>query len=393
MIFTIFSYIVFPFAMIFLLFSGRRDELGARVGFGLKKRKCDILFHCSSVGEFVAVRELIKAFENRGLKVVVSTFTKTALYRAKEEFSTVLLPLDLSFLMRRFIVKNAPKLIVITETELWPNLIKCAHNKSIPIVVVNGRITKKSFSAYRRFSFFLKPVFSRVQEVGAQSSWDKQRYKNLGFKKVSDLGNLKFSANYRQYDSNKIRQKLGFKSRDFIVVFGCMRQGEDELMAEIYPTLKREIEHLKLIIVPRHLNWLKKLQKRFPASELISSKNKSSILIVDRMGELTKMYGTADICIVGGSFVEKGGHNPIEAASQGKAVIIGEFHSSCLDIVSSFKEEDAIVISNKKSLLSDLVFLYKNKKKRAELCNKTKKVISENRGSLQRYQKMIEKYL
>ena len=384
MIFSFLSYLALPFAIFYLLIKGRWKEVGKRLGLGIKKNKKKILFHCASVGEITAATPLLEKLEN----IFVTTMSLTGLERAKK-YDCALLPFDIPFIMVNFLKKIEPSLIILMETEIWPNLVLTAKRAKIPIIIVNGRLTEKSFNPFKRYHIFFKPIIEYIDFVGTQSEKDKARFKELGFKQVENLGNLKFTVNYPKYNAAYERKKIGISDDDFVIVFGCLREGEEIILANIYKKLKDKIKNLKLIIVPRHLNWIKKLQKSFAKSKLLSKDKNSEIIIVDKMGELSKMYAISNLSIVGGSFVNYKGHNPIEAVFYEKPTIIGNYHSSCYEVVKKLK--NGILVSNKKKLLSDILNLYKDRDLQKNMVEISQKVLSENRNS--KYKKLIDSYL
>jgi 3-deoxy-D-manno-octulosonic-acid transferase len=382
--------LLFPAALL-LLFILPFKELKER--FGLKKNteKGAVWFHCASVGEVNALRPLLSEFKKHfpDQRLMLTTMTVTGKKRAEElpELDMIsLIPLDFLPFISGFIKKTDPKIIVIIETELWPALFYAARNKRIPLCLINGRISDKTYQRYRLLSFMIKELFRSVVFTGAQSESDKQRFLKLGFKNVHNTHNLKFCLHLEDYDPQSIRKEWNLKKSDFVLVWGSSRPGEEELLLSMLPELEKNIPHLKVIIAPRHLKRLEQVTTIFkdhPYALLTGLTKKYNILIIDSMNILAKAYAAADIAVVGGSFSDFGGHNPLEPAFYAKPIVIGSYHSSCRQSVKALRNNDAILVSTKESLAADILQLYHNEKKRDSLGSNAKKTLVDNARSVE----------
>ncbi len=396
--FNIILYIIFVFSIPWMYIRFKREERKMRFGTSIPELKETIWIHAASVGEVNAIKPLIIALLNKFVNktFVLTTMTITGLESAGQihpKLITTLFPLDFNFIMKRAFLKLNPELIILVETEFWPNMLYQAKRKNVPVVIVNGRISKKAYPKYKRFSFFWKPLWKAVKTVSAQSEPDANRFKSLGFKDVINIHNLKFCLQLPKFERVNIRNKWNFSKNDFIIVFGSSRPGEEKLIKKKIPILKKEISNLKLIVVPRHLERISEVQdifKEFNYQLYSELKSKTEIIIVDKMGILTEAYAMSDLVIVGGSFFDFGGHNPLEPAFYGLPIIMGEYYSSCLDSVNKLKQNDAIIISSKDELLKNILEIAQNPDYRSILGRNAKKTLQQNSDSLKKNLKIIE---
>ena len=289
-----------------------------------------------------------------------------------------------------------PELVVLVETEFWPNMLYRAKRNDVSVIIINGRISERTYPKYRKFLFFWKPLWKAVKTVSAQSEPDANRFKSLGFKDVINNRNLKFCLQLSEFERENLRNKWHISKNDFIIVFGSSRPGEEKLIKEIFPFLKKEISNLKLIIVPRHLDRILEVRdifKEFNYQLYTELKSNPEIIIVDKMGILTEAYAISDLAIVGGSFFDFGGHNPLEPAFYGLPIIMGEYYSSCLDSVNKLKQNDAIIILSKNELLQNILKIAQNPDYLSILNNNAKKTLQQNCDSLKKNLKIIERFM
>ena len=370
-------------------------ELKPRLGISnhdIKSSVESIWFHCASVGEVNAAKPLIESFKARFplAKILVSTMTTTGYEVVKESkiaHYQILLPLDFYPLYRRIFKYYRPKMLIIVETELWFNLLWKAKNEGVQTSIVNGRISDKTYMQYRLLSLLFKPLFTSLRFTGAQSEEAAQRFRKLGFTNVHNTKNLKFCVTLPPINRSVKRVEWGYSKEDFIIVWGSSRPGEEKLLISIFHDLKRKIPNLRIIVAPRHLTRLNQIEQLLVSENfsIFSQKDTYSkdILIIDSIGILTQAYAIADIAIVGGSFYDFGGHNPLEPLFYGVATIIGNFHSSCRDIVKTISERGGIVISDRNLLANDILSLAQNRVRRASIAAIGEETLSNNRDSLE----------
>lgn len=389
--------ISYPF--IKLRMKSKRDK--QRIGI-LKNgfEKC-VWIHAASVGEVNAVKPLIKQIMQKYSQkdFIMTTMTTTGLEAAKKispKLVVSLFPIDVLFIQKRFYDTINPELIILVETELWPNMLYIARKRNIPVVMVNARISDRSFPKYRNLRFFWKPVWKVIKAVNAQSEKDARRFMGFKFNNVINAHNLKFCIDLPEFDRNTLRKELSYSEDDFIIVWGSSRPGEEKLFKDVFVRLKEKTNNLKVIIVPRHLHRIPQVCDIFNEydyklySEL---KDSGDILFVDEMGILNMIYALSDIAIVGGSFYNFGGHNPLEPAFYGTSTIIGKYHHSCRDSVDRLLDNNGIIVSDKKKLADDIMRLYNNKELREQLGSNAKQTLGLNSDSLKTNLKILEKYL
>lgn len=304
--------------------------------------KNSIWLHAASVGEVNVILPLIQeCLKNPESKIIVSTMTLTGQKYLREKTSkdidrigVVLLPLDIWFIWRIVFIQLRPKKMIIAETELWPALIFEANYAKIPLTMVNARISDKSYLSYLKFRFFFSSILEPMKVIYTQSEADKSRFMAIGAKaeKIKIIGNLK-NDGLRQILSSQ-PQPLEFFPNHQRVVVGSLRPKELPFVVEAIQKLNNLNSEIKIIICPRHFDWLANLYKEFEKLNIlyqISSKEGSSpkqlnvaVLVVDQIGFLQRAYANAVAAFVGGTlFSEYGGHNSLEPAALGVPVFHG----------------------------------------------------------------------
>lgn len=330
---------------------GLRSRRGLRERFGLYapqrlaviSGRPVIWIHAVSVGETRAAIPLIKglrqAWPEHALVLTNVTETGHEVARAMAELDLCLFfPLDLSFVIRRVLARLNPSLIVIVETEIWPNLIHAAALRHIPLVLVNGRISDRSYPRYRRFKRILASILTQVRCFCMQSEVDSARIIALGARpeSVFTSGNLKFDMPMNLAETDAALLRLRYRLPDHLPVWICgsTHDGEEALLLQCYRTLLAQGEELVLVLAPRHPPRVPAVcdllsTQGFPyrrRSELTAATpllTIGEILVVDTLGELLPLYAASDLVFVGGSLVPVGGHNLLEAALVHRPVIFG----------------------------------------------------------------------
>ena len=356
-----------------------------------KRQDRPILIHAASVGEVNATAALIKRLLQEGYPIHINTVTITGRALARGIFPETIIslaPVDVLHLRKRQMRALQPRLILIVETEIWPNMLYAASQNNIPIVFVNARLSEKSLKNYLKIGPLLRMIGSSIKAIMAQSAEDKVRFEKLfNNVPVSSAGNLKFCLELPYYDTAKLKADFGILEEGFVLTWGSSRPGEEELVLGLLPELKQGIPNLKLILAPRHPKRIPEVEKMLDGfsyqklSEL-DPKTTWDILLIDTLGQLTKAYAISDLAIVGGSFYDFGGHNPLEPAYYAKAIIMGKHHSSCQDSVRILQESSAIIISGPDKLLEDILALAGNSLQREEMGRKAKIVLTENAHAL-----------
>ncbi len=324
-----------------------------------------IMLHGVSVGEVQSLENLVKKIkqEFKDCKLVITTGTVTGQELAHKKYNEIAdfityFPLDTYKTVKTFLDKINPSVILIAETELWPNFFYCAKEKDIPLYIINGRISDKSYPSYLKIKNFLKIILDCTQGVFCQSDIDKKRFTDIGSPqyKTEVMKNLKFEITKKVCDIDLKTE--GYK----VLIAASTHSGEEELIIQNYKKLKESISNLKLLIAPRHLTRLNEVELALSGLEYgYRTKDddftKYDILILDTLGELSKVYDIVDVAYIGGSFNKEntGGHNPLEAIIYSKPAISGPSIKNFRDIYSILEREGAaFVVKNEKQLYNCL---------------------------------------
>ncbi len=292
-----------------------------------------IMFHGVSVGEVIALENLIKKTKETfpDYKIVVTTGTKTGQEIAHKKYENVAdfityFPFDITFCVKNFLNKINPSVVLIAETELWPTFAAYCKKRNIPLFVINGRISDATFKSYRFLKGFFKKLFKNYTEILTQSEEDREKFIKIGApeEKTSVMKNLKFDV--KRVDADI---KIG-KGSNRLIIAGSTHKGEDEIILSAFSKLKKEFPDVKLLIAPRHLTRLDEVKNlvgktglKFGQRSNNDTFEDNEIIILDTMGELSKMYQVCDFAFIGGSFNKTGGHNPLEAIVYNKPAISG----------------------------------------------------------------------
>ncbi len=377
------------------------------------KKNC-IWVHAASVGEIVATSPLIKEFRKEFPKspILVSVVTTSGYEMAnriiKDADSIIYFPLDLPFVAASVLRRIHPRVFLNVETELWPNFFMTARKLHIPVMMVNGRISEKSVRRYKYMFSILTDMISTVKFFAMQSPIDANYIVQLGAPKelVTVTGNTKFDQTYTDVtpeEREKILTDMGLKTADGILLAGSTHRNEEDYILRAFKEIRKNHPKAKLIIAPRELlrtrevislckrTGLKvgtrtELQKRPPADE--------DIIILDTIGELGQIYSVGDVIYVGGSLVTHGGHNILEPAAHGKAIIVGHHMENFKDTHTLFKNRNACVtVNNPAELVEEAQKLFDDPEKRKQLEEETLKIVWENRGASKKSAELLRQVL
>ncbi len=363
--------------------------------------------HAVSVGETIAAVPLVRkiASRHRSLRIVVSTVTDTGQQVARERFGddahVVYVPFDLPRTVGRALDRLRPSLLIIMETELWPNLILTARRCGVPVLLVNGRISEKSYIGYGRIAFFLRRVLRAVDLFCMQNEVYAERVRALGAPagKVKVVGSLKF-------DTRPLKPVPPWTGilKGLVIVAGSTHRGEEDLMLDAYVELKRDIPDLNLVLVPRHperfgevgdvtkgrgLDYLKRSELDAPAKR---DRRSGVVVILDAMGELSAVYGACDVAVMGGSFSSRGGQNPLEPAYWAKPVVCGP-HMENFPFIGEFYQSGGAVEADARSLAGCLLELLRSPERRTAMGAIARGLYEKNAGAADRTLEIIEEYL
>lgn len=368
----------------------------------LKQAK-PIIFYGVSVGEVNAMENLIKKTRENfpDIKIVVMTGTLTGQEIAQKKLSKIAdfityFPFDIPFAVNNMVKKINPRAIFVMETELWPNFAKIMQDKKIPLYIINGRISDRTYKSYKKLSFFFKPILKKYTGVFTQSVQDNEKLISIGsdVEKTTIMGNLKFDVKMPDCSSLSFSRN----PEHLILLAGSTHSGEDEIILEVYRNLKQEFKALKLIIAPRHPerneHVFELIQKtKFPCAKRSDNANfeNNEIILLDTMGELGKLYSICDIAFIAGSFSKTGGHNPLEATIFNKPTVSGPCIHNFKDIYAILENAQAgKVVKTKTELELQLKKLLRDKTYYAECCGACQKVFEENSGALEFVLKIIK---
>ncbi|MFA5276530.1 MAG: 3-deoxy-D-manno-octulosonic acid transferase [Candidatus Omnitrophota bacterium] len=416
--FIIYDLIAFIFTLIYLpvyLFKGKfhRGFL-RRLGFIPKALAFDrpIWIHAVSVGEIMAMRELIKELRVSYplKKLVISTVTptgnKVANSLAKEGDFVTYLPLDFSCIVRRVIKRIKPSIFIIAETEIWPNLITALNKSGVSIAILNSRISDASFKGYSAIKYLLKPILNKVNIFCSQSESDGLKLKALGAKPGSIIvtGNMKFDqVPSRSVNPEFYKKRMGLKEGERLIIAGSTHRGEEEILLNIYQSLLKDFPYLRFFLAPRHperASEVEGLVKNFGFEPLrvsllsVKAPLEKEVFILDTIGELASFYSAADIVFIGGSLVKKGGQNILEPASAGKPVVFGPYMSNFKDIVQIFlRGNAALQVFNQDGLVKAISGLLNNNTQVEGLVNNAREIILRNQGATKRNISLIRKFI
>ena len=411
-------YIALPFVIIRLIWRGFRapaywQRWSERFGNvpQLSDKHPVIWIHAVSVGEVEATRPMVKLLrtEYPQHQLLITTMTPTGSARVKLLFGDTVahsyLPYDVSFAVQRFLKRIHPQFGIIMETEIWPNiLLKCQQLK-IPLILANGRMSERSKKSYARFPRFTKTILQSLHFIAAQSEDDRQRFKQLGadIKKVHAIGNLKYEIDL---PTSLLEQATSMRaiwdSKRPIWVAASTHEGEDEIILDASRQVRAAFPNLLLIIVPRHPERFDRVAaisqragfKTLRRSERRPCPSDVQVLIVDTMGELPLFYAASDVAFVGGSLVPVGGHNILEPAALGKAILTGPHYFNFSEITKQFLDAKAAMqISNAQNLAAAVTQLLKNPQQRSQMGEASLKVIANSQGASTRLINLIKRHI
>jgi len=367
-----------------------------------------------SVGEVKTVTSLVRKLNTKSkLPIHLTTTTETGYRLANEilgtDTTTSYFPLDFASVARRALASVQPRAIVLFETEIWPNFIRAASSLGIPLAIINGRISEKSLRFYRLFPQVFGNAFSRISFAGMQSERDAERAFALGANPdvVKVYGNMKFDATPPPPTRDEIeglRRQLGLEKDAPLVVAGSTHEGEETAIINTYRKIHSKMPHARLLVAPRHPERFSgveniirnagfKVWKRSESGNGLGP-GAGTVILLDTIGELARVYALASVSFVGGSLAKIGGHNIIEPASMGIPVLFGPHMHHFEDIKETFLAEGAAVRVNDETELASVISDMLEKPSRARaLGEAAKRVVEANRGATDRYLDALEKYL
>ncbi len=410
---------VIPFALCHFIYQFIRRKPGytktrlSRYGFTLNQnnQKSGLLIHCASVGEVVAIQNLVEQLlrQNTKQRITITTNTTTGADRVKLLFADnvhhTYLPYDFPLFLKLFLNREHPTKVLINEMELWPNLCHQCWLSNIPVFIINGRMSEKSTKTYQKFPSLFVPMFEKITAVCAQDQRDYLNYLTLGVNpdKLTLTNNIKFDLTISDYDlavSQSIKTNFTLEQR-LIIVAGSTHEPEEQVLLNAYLALMEVYPTLLLIIVPRHPQRFAKvyqlLQKQnietILMSKATSCRPSTQVLLCDQMGKLRSIYALADISFVGGSIADKGGHNALEPAAVGVPILMGNSIYNNPAICHALAGEGALLtVSNAQQIESACKKWLDNPEQKRHAANAGKHVLAHNSGAIRKTLEILSSF-
>jgi len=391
-IYNFFILIFIPIFVLRIIFKSKADSgykkfFLNRFGYSLERfpssEKKIIWFHAVSLGEVIGSEALIKKLL-QNFDIVLTTSTPTGLRKAKDIHSKNIVihyaPWDLIFIINRFINFYRPRAILVFETELWPTMISIANKKNIPLYLMNGRLSEKSYRRYALWSWLFSEVLQRISFLFVQTNAHRERFLKLGIKKdrIKIAGSVKFDV---------VRKDIQPINVGKFILAASTHPGEEEKLLKAYENFSAK-KDFKLFICPRHEERAEVISQKaismgFKAilfSELRD--DPYEVCIINSTGFLSDFYASASMAFVGGSLVARGGHNLIEPAVLGTPIIIGPHTFNFEDIVQEFLNNQACIrVSNQTQLLDAIEFFASDIEVADKYAHRAKEVVEKNKGS------------
>jgi 3-deoxy-D-manno-octulosonic-acid transferase len=412
-----------PYYLLKMIVTGKyRKSLIPKLGGGQAqilaglKNEPRVWLHAVSVGEVTAAAPIVAALKKirPEVEIIFSTSTETGQEMAhrlvKDVDAFIYFPLDIPFVVRKIIRRVKPDVFTMVETELWPNFLAVCRSNNIQTLMVNGRISPRSFRKYKLTKFFWKRILTNLCAAGMIAEIDAERLKSIGMdsEKIQVLGNAKYdalAATAAPELQKEINLLFGVQKNERFFIAGSTHQDEEEVVINVYQELIKRYPDFKLIIVPRHIERTRavldilhkyNLDDVITVSEIKNGKSRRGerIVVVDVIGELFKVYSLATVVFCGGSLAPKGGQNILEAAAWGKVI----FYGPSMEDFSEEKEllENAaagVTIRNAAELLQGIVRALENPEELEQRGARGKAIVAANMGAAARYADLISRHL
>jgi len=423
--------IVMPFFILYCVLTGKHiASLKQRLGLLTPEQftwqhPIRIWLHAASVGEVQAARALISELNKTDIHadLILSTVTEQGRIVAEQQLGNqvtcLYAPIDLPWIVNRFIMAIKPSLYICLETELWPNMLRMLKLAGIKTLLLNGRMSERSFGHYRLISSFMTQVMSSLTAAATISTSDMEKYADLGLarEKIIVCGNAKYDLgisssltpnedaprdnllNARQTTES---HKLNIEPGQPVLVAGSTHSGEEESLIMVHQALRNELPDLIMVIAPRHLDrlgaieaFLKKEKINFQKlSELDGTNRTAAIILVDYMGELTRLYAAATYAFCGGSLVDRGGHNIMEPAIWGIPPFYGPYMKDFADAAQIFKANGAgFSVNSAQDLINKIIYFNKHKVEYSQAGQAAKDIAQSQQGAARKQVRLIAKLL
>jgi len=352
------------------------------------------------VGEAESLFPLVRKIQQQhpDAKLLITTTTPTSSARVKavmqESVEHVYLPYDIPCAVSRFMQSFKPRIAVIMETEIWPNLFACCGRNEVPLYIINARLSENSAGGYQKIPALIFPALAQVKLIATQTQDDAQRFVAIGAKTeaVRTLGNIKFDVEVSiDIIGQGLRLKADLFGGRFVWLIASTHTDEEAIFLEIYKEIKQKIPELLLVIVPRHperFGEVKKLCEQHQLAVVMRTSGEAchqlvDVYLADTMGELKMLYAASDATFVGGSMVPVGGHNILEALAVGTPVLFGPYMANFKEIAQGvLRHEAAKQCQDKNEIISAIVELHADAAYRRSIVEKGKAFVRENQGAI-----------
>lgn len=397
--------LLLPYILLRLWWGGRhspdlRRNWRQRLGFAPSVAAPVIWVHSVSVGETIAAAPMVRRLleRNPNATILMTAMTDTGLAQAQKMFANhvqyAYVPYDTPGAVKRFLARVQPRILVIMETEIWPNLISQSRKAGVPVFLINARLSERSARGYERIRKLASPIMQSISWVAAQAEQDAARFRRIGVAadNIAVTGSVKFDVDIEsrvREQAKQLRQQIGKRP---VWIAGSTHDGEDGQLLNAHRQLLETVPDALMIIVPRH-------PERFDlvASVIISdgfslarrslkdSPADAQVYLGDTMGELMMLYGASDLAFIGGSLIERGGHNPLEPAAWGIAVASGPHVFNFESIYQRLREHSGVtIVDSAPQLAHYLSQLLNNPEELKASGQRALAVVERNRGALDR---------
>ena len=402
--------ILSPIIIIFRILKNKEDPIRFKEKLGIFEKKSIkgklIWFHGSSVGEILSIIPLVEKFEkNKNIKNILitsNTFSSSKVLKKFRLKKTIhqFLPIDSRILVKKFLSNWEPSVAIFIESEIWPNFINEINRKEIPLILINARMTKKTFLKWNNLKNFSKSIFNKFNLTLSQNKETMFFLKKLGSKNIKNFGNLKFSENKSIKNNNIKSKKLlkFFKSKNFVFGGISTHSGEEEFCGKIQTLIKYKIKNSLTVIIPRHIDRcadiIMRLQNLGLKVHLHSDKSnidkKTDIYLVDSFGETNSFINQCNIVFLGGSVIKHGGQNPLEAVRLKCKVLHGPYTYNFSEVYALLRNLNlCFLVRHPNEVINHLNFT-KNKKNKINknfinLNSLGKKILKDNYNEVLKY--------
>jgi len=418
--------LLFPFALLFFLpgyivkmlrRGNYRDKFGQRLGFYDAATRAALAagertwLHAVSVGEVMIALKLAAKMKARtpDLRIALTTTTTTGFALARKEapewIEVLYTPLDFWPIMRRAFEIIRPRRIVLVEAEVWPNLTALAQQRKIPLALVNARLSPRSETRFRKFLWFVRPYFQKLDLICMPDESDLARWQSLGVNsaRLQRVGSIKFDPDdiaLRPEIPRQVLRTLGIDADRPILLGGSTHPGEEEVLARIYLELRREFSNLFLLIAPRHVERTREIAGQLRALGIASTRRSevtgattTDCLLLDTTGELRDWHSVATIVFVGKSLTARGGQNPVEAIVADRAVVFGPHMENFAALAGALVAAGgALQLDDVPSLTNALRDLLSDASMREQLVHRARAVLDAHRSATDRTAQLLESF-